>query len=112
MLSSGGGRAVFCSLLTAHCSLCRNTMTTLEWLRDPTLRELLLTGGIAGAAIVLMCAVLSVLGVLKRLAFSGRGVSHSAFGGIGVAAVAGVMTAGAGLGTSQFFIVLAFCIAA
>jgi zinc transport system permease protein len=87
-------------------------MTTLQWLTDPAQRALLLPGLIAGAAIVLMCAVLSVLVVLKRLAFIGQGVSHSAFGGIGVAAIAGVATAGAGSGTAQFFIVLAFCVAA
>jgi zinc transport system permease protein len=75
-------------------------------------RELLLTSVVAGLAIVVMCAVLSVLVVLKRLAFIGQGVSHSAFGGIGVAAVIGLLDSTGPLGSAQFLIVLAFCIAA
>ncbi len=64
-----------------------------------------------------MCAVLSVLGVLKRLAFIGQGVSHAAFGGIGLAAVLGLTASGAGPaapmhGIPQFFVVLLFCLGA
>lgn len=70
---------------------------------------------LAGLAIVLMCGVLSPLVVVKRLAFVGQGVSHSAFGGIGVAALLAALTpapwglSGAG---AEFAVVVAFCIAA
>jgi len=69
---------------------------------------------VAGVAIALLCAVLSVLVVLKRLAFIGQGVSHAAFGGIGLAAVLGLAAANlsAGQNAVQFGIVAAFCAAA
>ncbi len=41
---------------------------------------------IAGIALAAACAILSVLIVLKRLAFIGQGISHAGFGGIGLAA--------------------------
>lgn len=70
---------------------------------------------IAGLAVAAMCAFLSVLVVLKRLSFIGQGISHAAFGGIGVAAMLGLLSGtGAGLGLSlgQFGVVLTFCLAA
>ncbi|MFT3685204.1 MAG: metal ABC transporter permease [Phycisphaerales bacterium] len=80
---------------------------------------LLLRPGLIGAALCVMCGVLSVPVVLKRLSFAGQGISHSAFGGIGVAAVVGVLvSSGAGVvgvgqgGLVEFAIVLIFCIAA
>lgn len=81
---------------------------------------LLLRPGLIGAALCVMCGVLSVPVVLKRLSFAGQGISHSAFGGIGVAAVIGVLFtsskgASAGIGQGgllEFAIVLAFCIGA
>jgi zinc transport system permease protein len=36
-------------------------------------------------AIALLCGVLSVFVVLKRMSFIGQGISHAAFGGVGVA---------------------------
>lgn len=66
-------------------------METLEWLRDPMLRSMILPGLIGGFAVVVACALLSVLVVLKRLGFVGQGVSHSAFGGIGLAAIMGCL---------------------
>ncbi len=61
--------------------------------------------------------MLSVLVVLKRLAFVGQGVSHSAFGGIGLAAVISVLAAGSGVGAAlgqgsvgEFVIVVLFCV--
>ncbi|MBC7771652.1 MAG: metal ABC transporter permease [Pyrinomonadaceae bacterium] len=66
-------------------------METLEWLSDPMLRSMIMPGVIGGLAVVVACAVLSVLVVLKRLGFVGQGVSHSAFGGIGVAAILGCL---------------------
>jgi len=72
-----------------------------------------------GAALCVMCGLLSVPVVLKRLSFAGQGISHSAFGGIGVAAVLSVLAAGgtAAVGVGQggvleFAVVLVFCIAA
>ncbi len=63
-------------------------------------------GVLAGVAIALQGGVLSVLVVLKRMAFIGQGVSHAAFGGIGVAAFLGVS---AGM---WFPLVGAFCVLA
>ncbi len=69
---------------------------------------------IAGLAVAAMCAFLSVLVVLKRLSFIGQGISHAAFGGIGVAAMLGLLSgtgAGNGLSLGQFCVVLTFCLA-
>lgn len=91
-------------------------MKTIEYLSDPALAGLYWPGVIAGLAMAAMCAVLSVLVVLKRLAFIGQGISHAGFGGIGIAAVLGLTataTASAPMhGIPQFFIVLLFCIGA
>lgn len=71
---------------------------------------------VTGVAVAVMCAILSILVVLKRLAFIGQGVSHAAFGGVGLAALLGLMAgaAGATLGPSlaQFLVILAVCLAA
>ncbi len=71
---------------------------------------------VAGLAVVTMCAVLSVLVVVKRLGFVGQGVSHSAFGGVGVASIVAVyFPASLGVGVFealQFGIIVAFCIGA
>jgi ABC-type Mn2+/Zn2+ transport system permease subunit len=42
---------------------------------------------LVASVLVIMSGVLSVIVVLKRLAFAGQGISHAAFGGIGLAAV-------------------------
>lgn len=89
-------------------------MRTLEYLSDPVMRSLFMPGIVTGVAIAIVCACLAVLVVLKRLSFIGQGVSHAAFGGMGVAAFLGLagasLTAAQALG--QFSIVLAFCLAA
>ncbi len=64
-------------------------MRTLEYLTGPA-SSMFWPGVLAGLAIALQGAVLSVLVVLKRMAFIGQGVSHAAFGGIGLAAFLGV----------------------
>lgn len=90
-------------------------MRTFEYLLNPDLAGLYWPGVLTGIAVALMAAVLSVLVVLKRLSFIGQGISHAAFGGMGVAAVLGVTgvgAAGGGAGVWQFAIVLGFCIAA
>lgn len=87
-------------------------MQTLEFLSDPLLRPIYLPPIIGGLGVVLMCALLSVFVVLKRLSFVGQGVSHSAFGGLGVAAVVSALVPGvAGSGT-DFLIVVVFCVGA
>jgi len=45
---------------------------------------------IAGIGVATLCSLLSVIVVLKRMAFIGQGVSHSAFGGVGAAVFFGV----------------------
>lgn len=88
-------------------------MSLLDALRDPFVQSALVTG----LALVAMCAAVSVLVVLKRLAFVGQGVSHSAFGGIGVSASLAVGLAAMGVpaawlaqgGIVEFGIVLVFC---
>ena len=72
-------------------------------------------GLLAGLAVVVMCGLLSVLVVVKRLGFVGQGVSHSAFGGIGVAAMLaaiGLMPAGEAGQAVQLGIVVLFCLGA
>ena len=61
------------------------------WFEDPLLRSMLVDMFLAGVAAAVVCSVLSVLVVLKRLSFVGQGVSHSAFGGLGFAAILGVV---------------------
>ncbi len=87
-------------------------MQTLEFLRDPDLRAIYLPAILGGLAVVLMCGLLSVFVVLKRLSFVGQGVSHSAFGGLGVAAVIAALVPGASGAGTDFVIVVVFCIGA
>jgi ABC-type Mn2+/Zn2+ transport system permease subunit len=66
---------------------------------------------VAGLAVGTVCSLLSVIVVLKRMAFIGEGIAHAGFGGIGTALILG-FTAGRGGGTWQTdLIVLAFCLA-
>ena len=61
---------------------------------------------ITGVVVAIVCSLLSVIVVLKRMAFIGQGISHAAFGGVGAAVLLGLV------GTaSQDLIVMAFCIA-
>ncbi|MEX0886994.1 MAG: metal ABC transporter permease [Phycisphaeraceae bacterium] len=62
---------------------------------------------ITGLAIAVVCSLLSVLVVLKRMAFIGQGISHAGFGGIGLAILLGVIATRA-----QDVLVLGFCIGA
>ncbi len=64
---------------------------------------------LAGLAVAVMCGVLSPLVVVRRLAFIGQGVSHAAFGGIGLAVVLGLSATDDALAT--FLVVAAFCVA-
>ncbi len=91
-------------------------MNTLRYLTDPSLSPLYWPGVLAALALVLMCSLLSVVVVLKRLAFIGQGISHAAFGGVGLAAIAGLaattVAAAPFHGVPQFLIVLGFCLGA
>jgi len=97
-------------------------LRTIEYLADPLLRGMYGPSVGTGLAIAVLAAPLSVLVVLKRLAFIGQGISHAAFGGWGLASVlAGVGTAGgvlavlsraAGTTPGQMTIVYIFCVLA
>lgn len=92
-------------------------MNTIRYLSDPALRELFLPGVVTALAIAALCSLLSVLVVLKRLAFIGQGVSHAAFGGVGIAASIGLVATSAGdlsgLGAvGQFAVIAGFCLGA
>lgn len=77
-------------------------------LMDPTMGGIFWRAAIVALAIAVMGSALSVLTVLKRLAFIGQGVSHAAFGGMGIVAILGLAASGLG----AFAIVLAFCLSA
>lgn len=91
-------------------------MKTFEYLSDPLMSSLFWPGVLAGIAIAILSAGLSVFVVVKRLSFIGQGISHAAFGGVGLAAILG-LTATAMMpapmhGIPQFLIVTGFCLAA
>lgn len=86
-------------------------MKTLEYLSDPGLARLFIPGIVTGVAMAAMCSCLSVLVVLKKLSFIGQGISHAAFGGMGIAAVLGLTAVGAGV-LGQFGVVVGFCLLA
>lgn len=67
---------------------------------------------IAAIVISIMGGALSIFVVLKRLAFIGQGISHAAFGGVGIALVLGVTGATTASQFGQLGIVVAFSILA
>lgn len=67
---------------------------------------------LASLAIVTLGGGLSVIVVLKRLAFIGQGVSHAAFGGVGIALVVGLSGATMASTIGQGAVIIAFSIAA
>lgn len=85
-------------------------MRTIDYLTGPE-AALFLPGVAAGAAIALLGALLSVFVVLKRMAFIGQGVSHAAFGGIGVAVALGLGVAATPPLVGAFCIATALAIA-
>lgn len=66
----------------------------------------------AALAVATMGGALSIFVVLKRLAFIGQGISHAAFGGVGIALVLGVHGASTAGIIGQLSIVVAFSILA
>jgi ABC-type Mn2+/Zn2+ transport system permease subunit len=89
-------------------------MNTLRYLSDPVMGGAVWPAVVTGLAVAALCALLSVLVVLKRLAFIGQGISHAGFGGMGLAAVLGLVGAGAtqtaGTALGQFMVVLTVCL--
>lgn len=80
------------------------TLKTIQWFQDPVLSEMIRPVFITALAIAVLCAPLSLLVVLKRLAFIGQGISHAAFGGWGVASIlAGATATGGVLAVSSRF---------
>lgn len=67
---------------------------------------------VTAVAVAIPAAVLSVVVVLKRLAFIGQGVSHAAFGGVGLAAVLGLAGGSAAGELGMLGVVAAFCVVA
>lgn len=69
---------------------------------------------LSALAVALLCGALSPLVVLRRMAFVGQGISHAAFGGVGVAAILGLfsMTTGTAALLGAWGIVALFCIGA
>jgi ABC-type Mn2+/Zn2+ transport system permease subunit len=77
-------------------------MQAFRWLVDYQFaRHAMLTG----IAVSTLCSLLSVLVVLKRMAFIGEGLSHAGFGGMGTAVFLGLV------GFRQDLVVLLFCVA-
>jgi ABC-type Mn2+/Zn2+ transport system permease subunit len=89
-----------------------DSIRLIDHLSDPAMRGIYVPGLVAGLCTALTCALVSPLVVVRRLGFIGQGISHCAFGGVGVAAVLaawGLMGTG---GVMEFVVVSAFCIAA
>ncbi len=100
-------------------------MNIVTYLTDPTCAPMFMPAFVAAPALATLCGLLTSLVVLKRMAFIGQGVSHAAFGGIGVWAILAFSLGGAagsvgasGSGTGivsdmgRFMVVTAFCVAA
>jgi ABC-type Mn2+/Zn2+ transport system permease subunit len=88
-------------------------MKTIEFLSDPGLRGIFVPAIVVVVAIGLLCSVVSVLVVLKRMAFVGQGISHAALGGVGLAAALGLMKSSTGALTPlQFATIVGFCMLA
>ena len=66
---------------------------------------------IAGVAVGVACAVLSVFVVYKRMAFIGQGISHAAFGGVGAALLLEVALPAFAVAALRDGVIAAFCIA-
>lgn len=81
-------------------------MNTLRYLTGGS-ADLFWPGALTLLIVATVCSLLSVVVVLKRMAFVGQGVSHAGFGGVGIAAALGVTTSA----PATLSIVLAFCLA-
>jgi zinc transport system permease protein len=61
---------------------------------------------VAGLAVSVLCGVLSVFVVLRRMAFIGVGISHSAFGGVALGFLTGMSPLWSGIGFAAVVAVL------
>ncbi len=87
-------------------------MRTIEYLTDPALASFFWPVLLTTLVIAILGGSMSWIVVVKRLSFIGQGVSHSAFGGVGIALVVG-FTSGSLLGElATATIVLAFSLLA
>ena len=87
-------------------------MNTLAFLQTEVASPSIAPVIFAAITISILGGALSVFVVLKRLAFIGQGVSHAAFGGVGIALVLGVHGATSLSAIGQLAIVIAFSILA
>lgn len=87
-------------------------MGTLEHLGGAEASGLFWPSLLVGLIVAVLCSPLSVLVVLKRMAFVGQGISHAAFGGIGLTTLLASLGWAAATGGARLPIILAFCIAA
>ena len=74
---------------------------------------------LGGAAIAMLSGLLSVLVLLKRMSFIGQGISHAAFGGVGLAFLGSLAAAAWGWGAADLWgslfrdgIIALFCVLA
>ena len=65
----------------------------------------------AGLAIAVLCGVLSVFVVSRRMAFIGQGISHAAFGGAGLALLLGLFVPWLRGPLARDLVIAAFCVA-
>jgi len=85
---------------------------TIEYLSNPDLAAYYWPGVLTTLVIAVLGGALSWLVVVKRLSFIGQGVSHSAFGGVGIALVLGLTTVTVTGGLVTLAIVLVFSLVA
>jgi zinc transport system permease protein len=85
---------------------------TIDYLTDPSLAPYYWPGVLTTLVVAVLGGSLSWLVVVKRLSFIGQGVSHSAFGGVGVALVLGISGATVYGGLATTGVVLAFSLLA
>ncbi len=64
-------------------------MNPLADLREAFTHAFMIRATVAAVAVALVCSVMSIFVVLRRLAFAGAGISHIAFGGVALAVVLG-----------------------
>ncbi len=87
-------------------------MRTIEYLTSAELASYFWPGVLTTLVIAVLGGAMSWLVVVKRLSFIGQGVSHSAFGGVGIALVLGLSGATAAGGLATMAVVLAFSLIA
>ncbi len=87
-------------------------MRTLEYLHDPELLRWFAPALLVGLGVAVMGGMVSVLVVVRRLALVGQGVSHAAFGAVGVGAAAGIAGGVDDSLPAYLLVVGGFCVAA